>query len=74
LLRARRERPRGCGAADERDEVAAPHSITSSAQARSDGVECRAQLRVSWPTGGVMISRAIFNGVMAAQSGAENVS
>src|SRR5262249_30811718 len=31
LLRAARERPRGYRAADERDEVAAPHSITSSA-------------------------------------------
>jgi hypothetical protein len=32
LLRARRERPRGCRAADERDEIATPHSITSSAK------------------------------------------
>jgi hypothetical protein len=31
LLRARRERPRGC-AADKRDELASPHSITSSAR------------------------------------------
>ena len=31
LLRARRERPRGCRAAEQRDEVAALHSITSSA-------------------------------------------
>ena len=35
LLRARRERPRGRRAADERDELAAPHSITSSARASS---------------------------------------
>jgi hypothetical protein len=32
LLRARRERPRDRGAAEQRDELAAPdHSITSSA-------------------------------------------
>src|SRR5262249_55714117 len=36
LLRARCERPRG-RAADERYELAAPHSITSSARASSDG-------------------------------------
>jgi hypothetical protein len=29
----RHERPRGCRAADERDELAAFHSITSSARA-----------------------------------------
>src|SRR5262245_21592177 len=33
LLRVRRERPRRCRAAEERDELAAPHSITSSALA-----------------------------------------
>src|SRR5439155_16939460 len=33
LLRARGQRPRGCRAADERDELAAGHSITSSAMA-----------------------------------------
>src|SRR5262245_60774705 len=35
LLRARRERPRGCRPAEERDERAALHSITSSARASS---------------------------------------
>src|SRR5262249_46010893 len=35
LLRARRERPRGRRSADERDELAAPHSITSWAAAMS---------------------------------------
>src|SRR5215469_2182191 len=36
LLRARRERPRGCRAPEQRDELAAlHHSITSSARARS---------------------------------------
>src|SRR6516164_7141742 len=35
LLRTRRERPRGRRAADERDELAALHSITSSAMASS---------------------------------------
>src|SRR5262249_7507703 len=37
LLRARRERPRGRRAAEQRDECAALHSITSSARARSVG-------------------------------------
>src|SRR5262249_42342745 len=37
LLRARRERPRGSRAADERYELAALHSITSSARASSVG-------------------------------------
>src|SRR5262245_26896450 len=36
LLRPRRQRPRGCRAADECDERAPPHSITSSARASSD--------------------------------------
>src|SRR5262249_32164704 len=35
LLRARRERPRGSRAAEQRNEVAPPHSITSSARASS---------------------------------------
>src|SRR5262249_38743358 len=35
LLRARRERPRGCSTAEQRDERAAHHSITSSARANS---------------------------------------
>src|SRR5262249_31508242 len=35
LLRARRERPRNCCGPEERDEVAAVHSITSSARASS---------------------------------------
>src|SRR6516165_11256291 len=37
LLRPRRERPRDGRAADKRDELAAPHSITSSARASSVG-------------------------------------
>src|SRR5262245_49693876 len=37
LLRAHRERPRDCRAAEQRDERAAPHSITSSAMASSEG-------------------------------------
>src|SRR5215472_10623141 len=36
LLRPRRERPRHCRAAEQRDEIAALHSITSSAVASSD--------------------------------------
>src|SRR5262249_45080839 len=35
LLRARRQRPCGCRAAEQRDERAALHSITSSASASS---------------------------------------
>src|SRR5262249_52511187 len=35
VLSARRERPRGRRTSDERDELAAPHSITSSARASS---------------------------------------
>src|SRR5262249_62043848 len=37
LLRARRERPRGRRAAEQRYELAPSHSITSSARARSVG-------------------------------------
>src|SRR5262249_54283332 len=36
LLRARRDRPRCRHTAEQRDELAAPHSITSSARARKD--------------------------------------
>src|SRR5262249_42966242 len=35
LLPARRERPRGCCAAESQDELAPFHSITSSARART---------------------------------------
>jgi hypothetical protein len=37
LLRPRRERPRHCRAAEQRDELASLHSMTSSARARSVG-------------------------------------
>src|SRR5262249_39169765 len=37
LLRPRRERPRGRHAAEQRDELTPPHSITSSARASSVG-------------------------------------
>jgi hypothetical protein len=37
LLRSRRERPRRRRAAQQRDELATPHSTTSSARARSVG-------------------------------------
>jgi hypothetical protein len=37
LLGARRERPRSCCAAEQGDELSAPHSITSSARASSIG-------------------------------------
>ncbi len=36
LLRARRERPCRCRAAEQRDELAPPHSITSVARRRID--------------------------------------
>src|ERR1035437_10558317 len=37
LLRARSKRPCGCSAAESQDELAPPHSITSSAVVSSDG-------------------------------------
>src|SRR3974390_1753427 len=37
LLRVRGERPRGCRTKEKRDELAPPHSITSSAVTSSDG-------------------------------------
>jgi hypothetical protein len=37
LLRACRERPRGSRAGEQRDELATPHSITSSVRASSIG-------------------------------------
>src|SRR6516162_8956910 len=37
LLRPRRERPHGCRAAEQRDELASFHSITSSARASNAG-------------------------------------
>ena len=37
LLRPRRQRPRGRRATEQRDELASPHSITSSARASSVG-------------------------------------
>src|SRR5262249_26091486 len=47
LLRARRERPRDGRAAEQRDELAALHSITSSAVASSvDGTERPSALAV----------------------------
>src|SRR5262249_15613103 len=45
LLRARRERPRGCRAADERDELTTLHSMTSSARERSVGGTVRPSIR-----------------------------
>jgi hypothetical protein len=42
LLRARRERPRSRRAAEERDERAPLHSITSSARANGKGGKVRA--------------------------------
>src|SRR5262249_25360201 len=35
LLRTRRERPRRCRTAEKREELAPPHSITSSARCRN---------------------------------------
>src|SRR5215467_10773278 len=45
LLRARRERPRCRCAAEQRDELAPPHSITSSARASSVGGTVRTSIR-----------------------------
>ena len=51
---ARRERPRRRRAAEERDELAAPHSITSSARSHSGRPPnmntTPAQLETPWPT------------------------
>src|SRR5262249_40468310 len=46
LLRARRERPRDSGAAEQRDELAAPHSITSSVRASTSRPSAFAILRL----------------------------
>ena len=43
LLRARRERPRRRRAAEQRDELAASHSITSSARASRVGGDIEAE-------------------------------
>ena len=48
LLRARRERPRRRRAAEQRDELAAVHSITSSARASSDGGTVEAEMLAVW--------------------------
>src|SRR5215470_3604955 len=48
LLRARRERPRSRRAAEQRDEIAALHSITSSARAMSDGGTTRPSPLAVW--------------------------
>src|SRR2546430_1624113 len=47
LLRTRRERPRR-RAAEHRDELAAPHSITSSARARRVGGTSRPIVLAAW--------------------------
>ena len=47
-LRARRERPRRRRAAEQRDEIAALHSITSSAVAMSVGGTVRPSIRAVW--------------------------
>src|SRR5262245_29165470 len=46
--RARRERPRGCRAAEQRDELAASHSITSSARAIRVGGISRPSILAVW--------------------------
>src|SRR5262249_49239065 len=48
LLRARRERPRGRGAAEQRDDLAPPHSITSSATDSSVGGTVRPSMVAVW--------------------------
>jgi hypothetical protein len=65
LLRARRERPRDCRAAEKRDELAPLHSTTSLARASSDGGMSRpsafAVLRLMMSS----ISTACWNGKSA---------
>src|SRR5260370_28959814 len=48
LLRARRKRPRCHCAAEQRDELAAFHSITSSAMESSEGGTMRPSIRAVW--------------------------
>jgi hypothetical protein len=48
LLRTRTKRPRSRCAPEERDEVAAGHSMTSSAVASSDGGTVRPSTRAVW--------------------------
>ena len=48
VLRARRERPRRRRAAEQRDELAPLHSITSSAMASSEGGIVRPSVRAVW--------------------------
>jgi hypothetical protein len=48
LLRTRRQRPRGDSAADERDELATFHSITSSARASRLGGTARPSILALW--------------------------
>ena len=48
LLRARRERPRRRRAAEQRDELAPVHSITSSARASSVGGTVRPSILAVW--------------------------
>src|SRR5262245_29396208 len=48
LLRARRERPRSRRAAEQRDELAPFHSMTSSAVASSEGGRMRSSMRAVW--------------------------
>src|SRR6516225_5831266 len=63
LLRARRERPRDCRAAEQRDERAARHSITSSARSSSvagtsgPGALAVLGLRPGWGLGGAAPGR-----------------
>src|SRR5262249_32953416 len=48
LLRPRRERPSGCGATKQRDELASFHSITASARASSGGEISRPRALAVW--------------------------
>jgi hypothetical protein len=48
LLRARRKRPCSRHAAEQRDELAPLHSITSSARASSVGGTVRPSIRAVW--------------------------
>src|SRR5262245_47716565 len=57
LLRARRERPRRC-AAEQRDELAPPHSITSSASASS--------LSGIWRPSAFAVLRLMINSIFMA--------
>src|SRR5262249_40070718 len=64
LLRAGRERPRRRSPAEQRDELAPPHSITSSASASSGGGTVRPSIRAVLR----LIASSYFTGACTGRS------